>query len=705
MRIPRLVPALALAALPLRAQTPPATQVTLPLAEYERLKKGDERPSLTVVDTLRLGGRFRGQGLTVSFTGRSAGKLPAEKVLTAAGDVVVFGCEGDGILSRAEGEGFLLTPLAPKFDVRCRIGGSGSDRLELTAPRGVLHVESAVADGELVAGAAGGEGGRSFSLVRLAAGSSEVVPPSATGRYRITLRPDESRFVWQIDAHNPNRARHAFDVTLRSGEHVRQVDAQAPYEVEGPRYRFELPPGDTTLTLTGTLDGTAFVPPVEASVQYVLVESDPLLRATVNGAAKRVSPDETGLPSRFRGAQAFLLGKGEKLAFAVKKLETLHTTSFAVKSVRHVFFLPAEGAALGESLFVLDNQGASELTLPKDPTPIFAAFGGEPVVLTKGAKDELTLPLAHGVQQLTVQHLRAFVRRAGFARVNFLPPRVDAAASSAAVEVRYPHEWLPLVENFAGETRFRTPESGELFWTILLALFTERALWFLGIRGKRRLLLALLLGLAALFAPAFATLLLVADLALTALVVVALARRTAWSLKGVAAFVLVGACVILFAMVGTLFTPRAKFAERPASAPPSSAGYLSDQPASVEEKSNTLSKYSTRMAPTQQPAKPIPMPTEAEAYQGLPARVDIPAGENRTYFSREMLPGDVPRPVRVLAISSALAFWLRMIPLALALAALVARREELRAGLKERLAQAQAAASVPPPVPEAGASA
>lgn len=686
---------LAFLAFPLAATEPPR-QVTLPLSDYEKLteelKKGAERPSLTVVDTLRFGGSFRGQGLTLTMTGRSSGKLPPLHVVQASGDVSVFGCDGEGIVTRADEGGFSLTPLAGRFEIRCRVAGSGSDRLDMTATRGVLHVAAAVTDGEIVSGGGTGDGGRRFSIVRNAAPTGESLPPTAVGRYRITLLPDETRFLWQIEARNPNRARRAFDVVPRSGERIQQVNAQVPYEVVEGRYRFELPPGDSTLVLSGASPSRTFTPPVEASVQYVLVESDPLLRAEVTGAGRRISPRESGIAARFRGAQAFLLGKGEALSFATTKLETLHTTTFAVKSVRHLFYLPADGPAVGESAFVIDNQGAAEITFPTAPQPIFASFGSEPVMLTKGKDGKLTLPLGHGVQQLLVQHRQEFGRKLGFATATLLSAPVSAPASTAAVEVRTPREWVPLVTSFAGRTTFRTPAASHVLWILLLALLTERVLAALGLSARARLTLAGLLGLAALFVTPVAVALLVADLAAGSVFLYALLQRSTVRFGPLLLVVLLGLGVVVVASL--LFTgPRAKYAAE------SPSSYAVEEPSRRNEAQSLdrLSKMKDEADTEQRPAAPPP-PAEAEAYQGLPARVDIPAGETRTFFSREMLPGDVPHPVRVLAISSALAFWLRLLPAALAAWALVVRRQELLAGLKERLAQAQR--ETPPAIPQ-----
>jgi hypothetical protein len=54
-------------------------------------------------------------------------------------------------------------------------------------------------------------------------------------------------------------------------------------------------------------------------------------------------------------------------------------------------------------------------------------------------------------------------------------------------------------------------------------------------------------------------------------------------------------------------------------------------------------------------ARKAPAPAQVAAgYQGLPARIEIPAGARRGYFSRQLLATDVPRRVIVLLASSRL---------------------------------------------------
>jgi hypothetical protein len=657
--------------------------VSLSLAEFDRYRKLDERASVTVVDVLKLGGSFRSRSLSISFSGRSSGRFPAETVLADEG-LSVYGCSGEGIVSKGD-EGFVLTPLAKKFEVRCRVAVRGSDRLELHLPKAVLWAESEISDGELVAGAVE-DGGRSLSVVRRTSSPRETLPTGATGRYRITLSPDEARFSYVIEARNPNRTRQSLEVELRSGEHVLQVDAAVPYEVAGAGYTFELPPGDTRITLSGTLPGGTFTPPLEAAVQYVLLESHPLLLATVSGDLKRVSPAEVGLPAGFRGAQAFLLGEGESLTWGVTRMGALPTTSFAVRREAHVLFVASGGPSLGESAFALDNQGAPDVSVSASPEPTFAGLSGEPLLLTTARAGELHLPLGYGVQELALQHRQGLASTLGVAHGTLRLPRLAGPSSHASVEVRYPREWIPLLESFASETRLHLPGRGPLLLALLLFLLTERALGWLGVAARPRLLAAALSAVAGLAWRDAAWVLLLADAAVLALVLAVAVRRIRWTAAraGLAVAGFLG--VVLALSITTSPGPasrRLRDVETPADGPAPQEG--------------ALKMHATRAADASAMAAPTAsyQSGSAQGYQGLPARFELPAGAGRTFFAREMLSADGPRQVYVIAISRPLAVLFAAAAVLAAAWAWLHVRREAAAGLGARLTEAYGAFASP----------
>jgi hypothetical protein len=648
----------------------PLSQVTLPLSEYEALRKAQEGASVTVVDTLKLGGSFRGRDLVISFAGRAAGRLPAEAVLGGAAGVVLYGCAGEGIVSRGEGGTFQLTPLAPRFEVRCRIAARGSDRLELTATAAVLWVESSVSDGEFVLGEEQ-DGGRSFSVVRRTSIAAEGLEPTATARYRLSLRPDETRFRYVIQVHNPNRSRQAFDVTLASGEHVLQVDAGAPYDVQGTRYRFDLPPGESKLDLSGTLVQSRFSPPVAAGLQYCLLESHPLLRPMVAGEHKRVSPQEVGMAAEFRGAQAFLLA-GEDLAWTVTKLEALRTTSYAVPHAAHTFFISTDGPALGQSKFTLDNQGSPDVSLPMAAEPTFASLQGEAVLLTKDTRGDLWLPIAQGGQELLVQYRQPYRRFPGLARAALTLPQLPVPSSMGIVEIRYPEDWFPVYEGFLSEGRLWTPDAEMILGAALLFLWTERVLFLLGVARTRRWVLAAALVLAALSWGWALLVVCLGDAAGTLAWLVAWIRARQVATAVIVALALAAGFVLFIFAVAVPSLMRARV---------SSPSAYESAPAAPVPSAPAAGDGLLRSEP--QDKAPAP------AYQGLPAKFALPEGVHRSVFSREMLETQTPRVARVWMVSRTALGWMQALLVLAAVAGVVVARRELAEGWRARWEKAR----------------
>ena len=630
-----------LVALLLSVNAPPAPprQVTLPLEEYEKLRRLEERPSLTVVDLLRVEGSFARRDLAVALAGRATGTLPTADVLSGDG-FRLHSCQGDALVSRGGTGAFALTPLAPRFQVRCKVALDGSDRLLAQATPAVLEVVAEVADGELVA--SDGEGkGRSFSIVRRIAGGREDLPPSVAGRYRVTLLPDETRFLYRLEVRNPARGHRRFEVALRDVEHVESVDAPVAWDASDARYRFDLPPGETVISLHGRLTGGAFVPPVDASLQYLLLETHPLIRPEVRTQAKRVGVGEAGVDAEYRGAQAFLLDGRTEVAWSATRLEALKTAGFAVSRLSQVFFFGADGKARGESTFSIDNQGAPALTLPTGGEPTFASVAGEPAFLTRDAEGRLSLPLGQGRQAVVVQELRPFRSRLGLALARLDLPRAGVPASRADVQLRYPAEWLPLYEELAPAARWNFLKTERLVFAGLLLVLGERLLALAGIGRRRRFLLSGVLALAGALSDGVMGLGLVA----TASPLVALAATLAFRrLEGASRVIALAAgaavlVVLVVLLAGLSLIGRLDRGDVQVG----SGAYVSKLAAEELEDRNA--------APA---ASPVPRAERKDAYEGLPARIDIPWGARRTSFAREMLASDAPRPVIVVLAAARL---------------------------------------------------
>lgn len=654
--------------------------VTVPLTDYQKLT-ATPQPSTTVVDTIELGGSFHDNRLTIAFNGRAVGVPQETEVVTGAKDLTISGCSGTAIVTRAPKGAFHVVPLRDAFSARCDLRLAGSDRVQLHVAPTVLGVRSTVSDGELTAGEDDADTGRTYALVRQVAVSNETLPVTATGRYLVTLLPDAARFRYAIDVHNPNRATSSLTLRLVSGEHLQQIDSTNQYEVRDGRYVFSISPGDSTIVATGELRGSTFAVPVDATLQYLVLESHPLLRANMRGARKRVSVAETGVRPAYRGALAFEIGAGERLEWSVARLEALHTISYALSGAKHTFFIPADGAVLGESTFGVENQGAAEALVPARPRPTYASLEDQPLLMTTGRDGRLTIPLSTGRQVLFLQHLQTFAHRLGIGYASLDVPQLPVAATSTFVTISYAPEWLPLFETFASRTKVWLPLPTTLILALVFGVWSERLLAMLGMRRRRFLVAALI---AATCPGSIASIALAAFiLGITSIIAIAPLPPQRWSLRrGLAALAAAG-----FALYLAIYPTYWRINSLQAMAS-GSGGLASVSPVSPMEALNVvtdLDEMRRAEGGAFVQAPPSKGGQSQEVYQGLPARFELPRGDHHTSFGTELLRIDRPQHIRIVMLSATLLWWLDAALVVAAMALLWRERAPLLAAFRARL--------------------
>ena len=666
-----------------QSATSQSSTVTLPLDRYDELQKSNENASATVIDTMTLSGTFRDHDLSVTFAGRSVGTRAATGVISEAPDLTLSGCSGNALLVRSGKGGYHIIALEPSFTLRCEARPSGSDRLRMNVAQSVLAVRSAVGDGELVTGEEDSTGARAYTLVRQVMGSNETLAATATGRYLITLLPDATRFRYVVQVHNPNRSTSPLQLRLSSGEHLQQIDSTATYEPKGDSYVFAMPPGDSTITLSGELQGSSFAPPVEASLQYVVVESHPLLRPAMGSQAKRISTGETGISTQYRGALAFEIRARERISWTVTRLEAMRAISYAVRSARHTLFVPADGPVLGESMLSLDNQGAPDLVLPPRPEPTFVSLQNEPVLMTKNAAGELTVPLSAGAQQVVVQH-RQPVSQFGIVLARLEVPRLPVPASYTNVTLRYPEHWLPLWQSFATRTTTWHPEPDSLLVFLFLALWVERVLAYLSMKLRGRIIASLLLAFASLLIPLVLWIVLIGCSGVTLLWIAA--RRAKISLARIAVVVVLA--IVLAVVIGVYSLSQRASSEY-------SSGSAGIGRAAREELSTDTAPTavtSTEVEKVATPGQPKPEAPEGRrigfAYQGLPAKFELPNGVRFGAFNEQLLAPDRPQTVTLVLVSMTLVTWLAIALAVVALWLLWHERSTIRLTLRTRIEEA-----------------
>jgi hypothetical protein len=691
MRIVRIASAVAFLVCPALLRAEDST-VTIPLTEFEKFQAAQRSVSAVVIDTLELGGSFRDAKLTIAFSGRSIGDRAATRVIDNAAAVTISGCTGDAIVTRSAQGAFDLIPLAPAFRAQCELRVSGSDRLQLHAPPAVLSVRSTVGDGELLAGDEDAEGGRAWTLVRQASTSQETLAVTATGRYLVTFLPDATRFRYLIDVHNPNRATASLPLRLASGEHVQEIKSPSAYDVNDGGYLFSIAPGDSSIVMTGELRATSFAAPLDATLQYLVIENHPLLRPTATGAAKRVSVAETGITPTYRGGQAYELSSRERVTWTITRLEALHTISYALDGARHTFFLGGDGDILGETTFRINNQGAADLLLPKEPKPTYAALETEPLLMTAAKDGRVSVPLSTGEQSLFLQHIQHFRSFAGVGIASFAVPRLPVASSGTLVSIGYPQQWMPLVETFAARVKLASPALSTMVFFLILFTWLERLLARLGVTLKRRIAIAATLAAAAAFAEPFFYVVVLAA-ALTTITLFSPLPPKRWNFARVAGSALM-AIITVALLIWPQFEQHREYEEE-ASMYGSGGGLASVTPADT---ANFRAMVEEGKQAGNGAFLPSPKAAKADAYQGLPARFAMPASDRQTLFGVPLLGVSRPQRVFVIMLATPLMWLLRVALAALGLLLLRRERATLAAGFRARMVTA------PPLAPEVVAS-
>ena len=647
----------------------PDAHVVLPLERYDTLVRGrpaQDVSSFTIVESARLEGSFD-QGVTLTLAGRARGAMPAVKVL--GDDARLLSCSSrDAVLGRTATGELELTPLATKFEVRCALGRSESGvTLSLM---NVPAVEAVVRDGLVDLGTPAA-GSQRVSVTRRAASTQArqaefaKVPPTAVGRYRLTVLPDEVRFRWQLQVHNPNREHADFIVPVRPNE---QVEGSTPVarEVTADAVTFDVGPGDVELVMTGTLKGTQFVPPLPAAAQLVLLESHPLLRLETSSEGSAVSPAETGITAQYRGAQAVLLSTGQHVSWTANRLEALPSTSYTVSTVLSTFFIGGDGQTVAESTAELSNVGAPALSMPLSAKPVWASVGDTAIALTHDAHGGLYLPLALGPQLASVQHRQSLEVGPGLAWGRLEVPGFGATATSSSVRLRYAREWVPLFEGYAGERRWSLPTFGEVLVLLCLAAWAAQVLaaW---LSRRQAAMVAVLLGFVAWSTQTGYWSVLIGVSAVTMLRMVPWLRRLQLPLispSSLAGTVTVmGLGMLLLVGGATLFGDniRALF------------GMSADALAGDTQVS--------RRRGSEAPASSGVVPR----YEGTPARVELPRGHRETFLSQDLVDGTASGTATVLLLHTSVVAALKVLLDLLLLLAAYRLRAPLLQGARSQL--------------------
>jgi hypothetical protein len=303
--------------------------------------------------------------------------------------------------------------------------------------------------------------------------------------------------------------------------------------------------------------------------------------------------------------------------------------------------------------------------------------------LTRDASGNLFIPLAQGLQRVLTQDARRFSSRFGVGVARLELPRPGAIASRAHVEVRYPDEWIPLFESLPPRSRVHLLDASDLAALGVLLGLVVSLLALAGVSRRTRWVL----GGATVFLAALAANTRAPLIALAAAPLVILSAALAWrSLAGwwrVLALAGGALCVLIAIAVmgGVVLAPAAR-------APLDRYGGLE----AAQTLGSLNSNLMLRKEKDQIPAAPAQAaPREATrargspqlAYEGVPAKIDLPLGARRSRFSREMVAAEAGMRVTVVTIATRTVSALRWLAAALLLLLGFLHRAELAAGARK----------------------
>jgi hypothetical protein len=617
---------LLIAAAPLYSQ---GSTVTMPLKEYESLLKSTEKESLTILESINVSGSMRQKSLQLNVKGRSTGKLAKVPLLKLNGQFALSDCRGDALLSPEPG-GVFLVPLKDAFTLTCSVGLPEQEKIEMEFLSPTLRVSHEIQEGDVILQDST-SGGTTLVISSLAGvPTRQLREPIGTGRYRLSILPNQDNFEYTFVFDNPNRSRVETAIPLVNNEAIRTVKTSNAYREEDKTLKVELLPGTNQVQIAGTFSGEHFRTPLPFEEQYLVIENHPMLNVTVQTEARRISPKDTGVSYTYRSAQGFLLAANDELNWGIQKMQVFSTLGYSISHAQYLAFVPAAGHPVVEARITVDNQGMPQMNLDIPGRPLYLEIDGTPQLLYKDEKSNLKIPLSPGTQNIAIQYETEeglkFFSFAGKTRL----PAMGSPVSRATVWLRIHRRWTPL-----GATFSRYFFSPVRLWKVVLPFILCFGFYsFLRKFGFRRPMSVIFSGLF-LALSIWSMPWILAPVLFMAATGVLRVREKYKPSKGMKIMLSVLLFLVLTGLLAFgLMMTVASVSQRRAMSDMAGAGGL----ASINKAESVAPEY------------PVP-----RAYEGLPAKINIPSQERADiHFSESMVATGKPLVVRYFMVPAVL---------------------------------------------------
>ena len=424
--------------------------VTIPLKEYEELRRQLEIPSVMVIEKLILAGSFKSEKFEMRLSGRMIGKSKKEVILNNFTEGLK-NCSGDGVFTMENRTVFFM-PLKDNFKADCEIELSKTGNFSLNFLN-VLYLENQIADSESIMRKDTPPGInidvlRKYTEVKKTKG--KVI---ANGRYRVTVNPNITNFQYSFEFNNPNQNKEPLTIHFKNSEIIESINSELNVKEEEDGIAIELNPGENFVTVNGHLEGSEFVSPLESENQFFLIESHPLVQVLPRTKWRRITPSESGINPTQLNSKGFFINQEQNITWEIKKLNVFSSLGFSVSEANYLFYIPKKGRGIIEASFRLDNKGTPEIPFKIEGDVLYAELDGQAIPMLKDDLNQLLITMNPGQHEVKFQYLpkKEIGVFGGFFNLRLARP--DTIISNSSFNLRFDKAWELIFANFSSDSK------------------------------------------------------------------------------------------------------------------------------------------------------------------------------------------------------------------------------------------------------------
>ncbi len=474
--------------------------VTIPLKEYEELRRQLEIQNVMVIEKLTLEGSFKSEQFAMKLNGRMIGKSKKEVILNNFTEGLK-NCSGDGVFTYENNTVFFM-PLKDNFKAGCEIELSKTGNFSLNFLN-VLYLENQIVDSESII-RKDAPPGISIDILRKYTEAKKIKGRVvANGRYRVTVNPNITNFQYIFEFNNPNQNKELLTISFKSSEVIESIQSELNVKEEDKGIAIELNPGENFVTVNGHLEGSEFISPLESENQFFLIESHPLIQVIPQTKWRRITPSESGINPTQLNSKGFFINQEQNIAWEVKKLNVFSSLGFSVSAADYLFYIPKKGRGIIEASFRLDNKGTPEIPFKIAGDVLYAELDGQAIPMLKDDLNQLLITMSPGYHEVKFQYLPKKVVNMLGSFFNLKLAKPDTIISNSSFNLRFDPAWNLIYANFSSDSRslisVEQLSSCLMFFVSVFILFT-----FLKMQKKLFVPILIPLSLILLFKPNYA---------------------------------------------------------------------------------------------------------------------------------------------------------------------------------------------------------